>query len=66
MDVINKVYEFLNNLPPIFYDSTIKKEQSESIDDIRNIVRHEIKDYNLDKTEKEIKSLKKELLMVHK
>ena len=39
---------------------------SKSINDIRQVVRNEVKDYNLEKTEKEIKMLKKQLLNVHK
>lgn len=65
-NIVNQIKEFVNNLPPIFYDSSIKKEDSKSINDIRQVVRNEVKDYNLEKTEKEIKMLKKQLLNVHR
>jgi hypothetical protein len=66
MDIVDKIVEQLNKLPPIFYDSTKKKENAQSIEEIREIVANEVKNYTEEQTEREIALIKKQLLKVHK
>tara|TARA_S200000501_G_C20345912_1_gene535459 strand:+ start:292 stop:492 length:201 start_codon:yes stop_codon:yes gene_type:complete len=66
MDFIKGIIKKMDELPPIFYESEIKEPEPKNIDEIRKKVKNEVKNMSLTETNKEIDSLKKKLLKVHK